>query len=664
MKKRSPNGGALSIREVLATQTELELINRFLGGEERAFQELVERYQTRLLNFIYRTIGDREKAEDLVQETFIRIYRHLHRFDRDKKFSTWAYTIASNLAKNELRNRSRNPLVLFQTIQGNWEDEDRPLQFEDTQARPDDMFNKRHLRELVDDAVALLPMHHRSVFIMRELEGKSYEEIADETDTNLGTVKSRLNRARNAFAELIEDHIEPEEFSLSKTLPSNGVLTMPTETAVRPTQPSTNGAAPDGLRDTLRGVFMWWLDLENAHIVFQILKPSKKFDDFANIFSHIHAEIWQRNAKRALPPTSLMTKALPVIRQIAERAKQMRLPNVPAVPGSEPETLQPPDNDMSGKYSGSNNRRRVESESAVVKRPQTKDELEHEKARIRAKLVEYLGRPANWEVLQSTTYSHFCKSAGMSLARNEFNIMFSEVNAELKQLRRTVRAASTNGSAPHVEPASSVVGTIAPATPAVPIALVTPPSPANTSANTTMPAKIVWLAENGKHGQMYAADRIQLESMLSKLLVAEPTITVQKAYSHLKPPVSEVTFKKHFAAAQSRLAPSADAEEVVATEALPVFEPEAAAETTKAEVPTIAEVTSATTIEAAEPATTVEDAPAKQARKSIRLRSDEVFFRAVPNDDGTWAVEQHYRSLDALTMLKMLELAGQLMTQA
>jgi RNA polymerase sigma factor (sigma-70 family) len=77
----------------------------------------VDRYQGRLLNFVYRTTGDRERAEDLVQETFIRIYRHLHRFDQSKKFSTWAYTIASNLAKNELRNRSRNPLVLFQVAE-------------------------------------------------------------------------------------------------------------------------------------------------------------------------------------------------------------------------------------------------------------------------------------------------------------------------------------------------------------------------------------------------------------------------------------------------------------------------------------------------------------------------------------------------------------------
>ncbi|HXG71147.1 MAG TPA: sigma-70 family RNA polymerase sigma factor [Gemmatimonadaceae bacterium] len=197
-----------SVRERLQALDDSGVVTAFLGGEERAFAELVTRYQTRLLNFVYRTIGDREKAEDLVQEVFIRVYRHLHRFDRSKKFSTWVYTIASNLAKNELRNRSRNPLVLFQQVQKNWEDEDRPLQFEDPTSRPDDMYRKRHLREIVEETVAKLPEHHRHVFVLRELEGKSYEEIAEITECNLGTVKSRLNRARNSFAEIIAPFVD------------------------------------------------------------------------------------------------------------------------------------------------------------------------------------------------------------------------------------------------------------------------------------------------------------------------------------------------------------------------------------------------------------------------------------------------------------------------
>src|SRR3990170_1843713 len=143
----------ISIREQLRAADDSAVVAAFLAGEERAFQELVERYQTRLLNFVFRTIGDRDRAEDLVQEVFIRVYRHLHRFDRSKKFSTWVYTIAGNLAKNELRNRSRNPLVLFQTIKKNWESDHRPLEWEDNTYRPDDLFRKRHLKSMVEDAV-------------------------------------------------------------------------------------------------------------------------------------------------------------------------------------------------------------------------------------------------------------------------------------------------------------------------------------------------------------------------------------------------------------------------------------------------------------------------------------------------------------------------------
>lgn len=208
IRKHAPAVPDPTVRERLRLMDDAGVVTAFLGGEERAFEELVDRYQTRLLNFIYRTIGDRERAEDLVQEVFIRVYRHLHRFDRSKKFSTWAYTIASNLAKNELRNRSRNPLVLFQSFKRDWEDDDRPLQFEDPTSRPDDMFRKRRLREVVERSVAQLPEHHRNVFVLRELEGKSYEEIAEITGVNLGTVKSRLNRARTSFAEIVEPWLE------------------------------------------------------------------------------------------------------------------------------------------------------------------------------------------------------------------------------------------------------------------------------------------------------------------------------------------------------------------------------------------------------------------------------------------------------------------------
>ena len=93
--------------------TDEQLVTAHLDGRPGAFQRLYDRYRDRLIHFITRKTGDADRAQDLVQEAFIRVTRHLHRFDTSKKFSTWVYTIASNLAKNELRNRSRNPLILF-----------------------------------------------------------------------------------------------------------------------------------------------------------------------------------------------------------------------------------------------------------------------------------------------------------------------------------------------------------------------------------------------------------------------------------------------------------------------------------------------------------------------------------------------------------------------
>ena len=184
-----------------------ELVTAHLNGRPGAFQELYDRYRDRLIHFVIRKTGDPDRAQDLVQEAFIRVTRHLHRFDTTKKFSTWVYTIASNLSKNELRNRSRSPLVLFQRLTSNWDEDHRPLQFEDSSTLPDDLYQKRYIRQLVEDTVQELPEHHRLVFRLRELEGKSYEEIAEITGVNLGTVKSRLHRARNSFAQKIEPYL-------------------------------------------------------------------------------------------------------------------------------------------------------------------------------------------------------------------------------------------------------------------------------------------------------------------------------------------------------------------------------------------------------------------------------------------------------------------------
>ena len=175
---------------------------------EREFASLVVYYNRRLVNFLHRMVGDRERAEDLAQEAFFRAFRHLQRFDPSRKFSTWLYTIAANLARNEIRRRRRS-LVRYQS-QEKGEDcgEHRlRLEVEDPRTRPDAMHWIRHLETSVAEAVDRLPPHHRQVFVLRELEGRTYEEIAELTRCNLGTVKSRLNRARQHFAILIEPQV-------------------------------------------------------------------------------------------------------------------------------------------------------------------------------------------------------------------------------------------------------------------------------------------------------------------------------------------------------------------------------------------------------------------------------------------------------------------------
>lgn len=180
------------------------LVRAHLAGDGTAFTTLVNRFHPRLVSFVDRMIGDRDRAEDLVQEAFLRVYRHIHRFDQSRRFSTWLYTIASNLARNELRNRRRSPVLyrrLDAPVPDDWTGPGEP---EDPRWRPDAVFWQRHLRQSVEAAVTRLAPHHRQVFVLRELEGRSYEEIATLTGCNLGTVKSRLNRARQQFADLIE----------------------------------------------------------------------------------------------------------------------------------------------------------------------------------------------------------------------------------------------------------------------------------------------------------------------------------------------------------------------------------------------------------------------------------------------------------------------------
>lgn len=156
---------------------------------------LVRRYAAPLSNFVYRFVGDRETAEDIVQETFLRCLRHKHQYPNIERVSTWLYTIAGNLAKTELRRRKRWHWI---AIGPSTDDEERTPYFEpvDAELLPGEVTDARKVRASVVDAIGELPQEFREAVQLRDLDGLSYDEIAKIIDCPVGTVKSRVNRGR------------------------------------------------------------------------------------------------------------------------------------------------------------------------------------------------------------------------------------------------------------------------------------------------------------------------------------------------------------------------------------------------------------------------------------------------------------------------------------
>jgi RNA polymerase sigma-70 factor, ECF subfamily len=195
---------------LLRDYSDEELVSLYYEGRPEAFRELYNRYQTRLSRFILRRTGNPERADDVLQEAWMRVARHLDWFDTERRFSTWIYTIVANLCKNELRNHARSPMVPFRTLEGRQETESRHLEFGDHSMTPDRLFQKRETRRLVERTVEGLSENHQRVFRLREMKGKSYQEVADILGIQLGTVKSRLHRARAEFAERIRPFVREE----------------------------------------------------------------------------------------------------------------------------------------------------------------------------------------------------------------------------------------------------------------------------------------------------------------------------------------------------------------------------------------------------------------------------------------------------------------------
>ena len=172
--------------------TDEVLIKQFQDGDVGAFNKIVYRYKGRLLNFIYRFINDIDMAEDLVQDTFMKLYTHKDSYREIAKFSTWLYTIAGNLARTELRKIKRRKTFTVSSLSR----DDREYIIQSTDMDPSQESETINFERKVQRALSVLPDDFRTIIILRDIQELSYDVISKIIDVPLGTVKSRINRGR------------------------------------------------------------------------------------------------------------------------------------------------------------------------------------------------------------------------------------------------------------------------------------------------------------------------------------------------------------------------------------------------------------------------------------------------------------------------------------
>lgn len=175
----------------------------FQAGTVEAYNILVDRYSERLMHYLYGFLGDKKRCEDLLQETFLRVHRNRHSYQRIAKFSTWLYTIAGNLARSEYRKQKRRHMYSIQSVSRDNEEYEMPL--------PDETFlPDKHTESALQDgyiqeALGSLPPNFREVVILRDVQQLAYGEIAQITGLPMGTVKSRINRGRSKLQSILRE---------------------------------------------------------------------------------------------------------------------------------------------------------------------------------------------------------------------------------------------------------------------------------------------------------------------------------------------------------------------------------------------------------------------------------------------------------------------------
>ena len=200
-----PDSGAEGLKEI----RDEDLVVLVQKGHRRAFDEIVSRYKGRLYSFTLRMVKDPGLAEEMTQETLIRIYMHADKYREIARFSTWVFTIATNLVRNRMRQQSRMPRLL--SLNPAPDEDELPVDPPDPHADPSQSVEREELGRLINQATAKIPEKYRVPFLLREVEQLSYEEIQQVTGLKLGTVRSRINRARNRFRQNIKPLLKNEE---------------------------------------------------------------------------------------------------------------------------------------------------------------------------------------------------------------------------------------------------------------------------------------------------------------------------------------------------------------------------------------------------------------------------------------------------------------------
>ena len=191
-----------------APPSDEELIRRFQEGEESAFEELVARFRVPIYNFVLRLLWDPSLAEDILQETFLRLWSHRDSYKEIARFSTWIYTIAGNLAKSELRRRKIRrwfSLGIGGGGGGTGGDEHTKWEIADESMDVQRDLERRNISKRVEEEILKLPLEFREVVVLRDLQELSYEEISKILKIPLGTVKSRVNRGRARLRKRLKD---------------------------------------------------------------------------------------------------------------------------------------------------------------------------------------------------------------------------------------------------------------------------------------------------------------------------------------------------------------------------------------------------------------------------------------------------------------------------